>query len=426
MSPDGNQSNVAHHLRWRDLLRLSLRVFHTRPTRTLLTILGISLGVGIVLFLVSLGYGLQYTLLGRLVTTQDSLITIEAYYPPDSGLTVSGATMDKVRADANVGAVSPVAEFPAEFDPVAVAPAPATVAEPGATTTLNSGFLFARIVKDDYFRLSGVVPDLGEIPASGKEGIVVSSAALKIVGLPYDTTSLGKQFTITALYADKEGSTTVARAVAPASIVGVVQDDVDPPFLIASDALFPVPPPTYERMLVKALDASVIEKVRDLLINMGFLVSTHIDLVNQANKIMSIVTAILGVFGITALIVSAIGMFNTMIISFLERTFEVGIMKAIGATNRDIRDLFLAESLVMGVAGGLGGVLIGTLLGEGANLGLNILAETFGGKPVSLFIRPIWFQVLIVAVSGFIGIVSGSVPARRASSISPKEAFIRK
>ena len=84
-----NDPYLKHGLSLTDLFKLSLRVFKTKPLRTFLTILGMSFGISAVLFLVSLGYGLQYTLLGKLVATEDSLITLEAFYPAETELNIT-------------------------------------------------------------------------------------------------------------------------------------------------------------------------------------------------------------------------------------------------------------------------------------------------------------------------------------------------
>ena len=104
----------------------------------------------------------------------------------------------------------------------------------------------------------------------------------------------------------------------------------------------------------------------------------------------------------------------------------MGIMKSIGATASDIRNLFLMESLIIGLLGGIGGILIGVLGGEIFNLGLNFLANRLGGKPVSIFIYPTQFLIFIVVLSGIVGISSGFWPARKAALLSPKQAFLRK
>lgn len=136
-------------------------------------------------------------------------------------------------------------------------------------------------------------------------------------------------------------------------------------------------------------------------------------------------TIVLSTFGVTALVVSAIGMFNTMIIGFMERIHEVGIIKALGATDKDIKRLFLMESLVLGFTGGLGGIILGMGTSALANFGLNTLALRFGGKPFTLFVTPLWFLGFILIVSAIIGLCSGYMPARRATKLSPREAFFK-
>src|SRR4051812_21466491 len=128
--------NLQHNLGWRDLLKLSTRIFTVKPTRALLTILGTSIGISTVVFLISLGYGLQYILLGKLITTQDSLITLQATYPEEANIILNTDEISKITTLPNVSEVIPVAEFPTE---------------------VNSGFgSSVRITTADYFRLSGV------------------------------------------------------------------------------------------------------------------------------------------------------------------------------------------------------------------------------------------------------------------------------
>jgi putative ABC transport system permease protein len=123
-------------------------------------------------------------------------------------------------------------------------------------------------------------------------------------------------------------------------------------------------------------------------------------------------------FGIVALIVSAIGMFNTMTIALLERTQEIGIMKALGATSADIWSMFLSESVIIGFLGGAGGIGIGMAGGEVFNYGINFLAGAMGGKGIDLFFTPLWFILLIITFSTFVGLITGFYPAKRAANIN--------
>lgn len=399
-----------HHLRLRDLFNLSLRVFRVRPLRTILTILGISFGIGTVLFLVSFGYGLQYILIGKLAATEDSLVSLEAFYPGESNLNITSENIKDIAALPEVAEVSPVAEFTGEVKSDGI-----------------SGFLLVRIVNPNYFRLSGLTLDIGSAFVEEEKAALVSNQALKLLNLKEDDFSLGKKINVKALYQGEDSSEVKAAEVPfPLYIKGIISDEFQPPFVIIPSSAIIDKPPFYQKIFIKAKDIDGIEILRDKLIEKGFLISARIDLVNQAKKIMTIITVVLGVFGVTALVVSAIGMFNTMVIGFMERIFEVGIMKSIGATVSDIRNLFLMESLIMGLLGGMGGILTGVLAGESFNLGLNFLAKYLGGKPVSLFIYPINFIILIVALSGLVGILSGFWPARKAAKLSPKQAFLRK
>jgi putative ABC transport system permease protein len=399
-----------HRLKFKDLFVLSLRVFKVRPLRTFLTILGISLGIGTVLFLVSLGYGLQYILIGKLAATEDSLISLDAFYPSESGVSIDSKKIEEIIAIPEVGEVSPVAEFSGEVKIDSL-----------------SGFLVTKIINPNYFRLSGLKPDLGSAFTENENSVVISNTALRLLDMKEGEESLNQKILVTVIYQDQNGENIKNVPITePLVIKGIIMDDMQPPFVFIPSNAVSEKPPSFQRIFVKATNIDSVEALKDKLLSDGFLISARIDLVNQAKKIMTAITIMLGIFGVAALVISAIGMFNTMIIGFLERIFEIGIMKSLGASVSDIRNLFLMESLIMGLLGGIGGITVGVMGGEIFNLGLNFLASRLGGKPIDLFIYPPEFLIFIVVISALVGITSGSWPARRAANLSPKQAFIRK
>lgn len=393
-----------------ELLSLSLRTFRTKPQRAFLTIMGMSVGIATVLLLVSLGYGLQYILIGKLMTTEDSLITMEVSYPSESNILIKTPLLDTLRTYENVAEVSPVAEFPGEI-----------------SEGDSSGLLVdTRIVEPAYFRLAGLLPTLGKAPKDGEQGLVASSQTFIPLGIVVDESTLNKSLNIKVFYQDDKNNTSEeATSLAPVNINGIIIDEAMAPTTIIFANSLTKEPPFYRKVLVKAKNVDVLESLRDRLLGEGFLVSARIDLVTQARKITNILTIILGVFGVTALIVSAIGMFNTMLVGFLERIYEVGILKSLGATDYDVRNLFLVESSIMGLLGGVGGILIGVGGGQILNIILSFFAKRFGGDSISLFMTPWWFVVLILGFSVVIGFVSGWWPAHRAAGLSPKEAFTK-
>ena len=400
-------------LKLSELLSLSLRTFKTKPQRAFLTILGMSVGIATVLILVSLGYGLQYILIGKLITTQDSLITMEVSYPTEANLSIDQSLVDKLKTYENVSEVSPVAEFPGEVS-----------ADGGSDLLVDT-----LVVQPDYFRLTGVLPDIGGVPTDQDPGLVAYSQTLLPLGLVADQTALNKPLSVKVSYQNNGGDSTTTQegdSVTPINITGIISDQATAPTVIVFANSLSTAPPFFTKVLVKAKNVDVLEALRSKLLGEGFAVSAHIDLVNQARKITNILTIILGVFGVTALIVSAIGMFNTMLVGFMERTYEVGILKSLGATDADVRNLFLVEASAMGFFGGMGGIFIGVGVGKILNLLLSIVAKKFGGEAIELFLIPWWFVFLILVLSTFIGLISGWWPAHKATGLSPKEAFTKK
>ncbi|MEK7188217.1 MAG: ABC transporter permease [Patescibacteria group bacterium] len=413
MPNDYGDLKILHRLGFLDLVKLSMRVFRTKLLRTLLTIFGMSVGIGAVLFLVSLGYGLQYILIGKLVTSEDSLITLEALYPPEISKNLTFADIRDIEAIPEVDEVSPVAEFPGEIK---------TGDLPGIVSML--------VVKDSYFRLAGVKPDVGGAFTAEKPGIVVSNSTMLLFNMSSTPASLAKEFSLKVTYQEEGGvEATTSPEVAlpkPLPLIGILTEDSQTPTVILPASLVPTPPPFYRRALVKADNIDVVETLRDKLINKGYFISAKLDLVNQARGVLRAITITLGVFGITALFVAAIGMFNTMIVGFLERIYEVGIMKSLGATDRDIKNLFLMESSMIGFLGGVGGIILGVSLGQLGNFIMTLLSRRLGGDAIQLFITPLWFIGLIIGLSILIGLAAGFWPARKAATLSPKEAFVRK
>jgi putative ABC transport system permease protein len=132
----------------------------------------------------------------------------------------------------------------------------------------------------------------------------------------------------------------------------------------------------------------------------------------------------LGSIGTLALLVASIGIANTMIMSVYERTREIGILKAIGASRGDIRVLFVTESALIGLAGGVAGITLGWLLGLGLNkLILAILRWQEIPVRGTFFVVTGWLVLLALAFATVVGLLSGLYPAARAARLDPIEAL---
>jgi putative ABC transport system permease protein len=179
----------------------------------------------------------------------------------------------------------------------------------------------------------------------------------------------------------------------------------------------------YDRAQVKVESNEFLDGVEAALIKEGYRVTALSKTVEQASQIFQGIQVVLATFGGVALVVSAIGMFNTMTVTLLERTKEIGIMRTIGASPRDIKLLFVSESIVVGFLGGVSGIVMGVVLGFVVNIMLNVAASQFGGQAVKLFAFPMTFLAFIAIFSGAVGYLTGIFPASRASKLNPLDAI---
>jgi putative ABC transport system permease protein len=179
----------------------------------------------------------------------------------------------------------------------------------------------------------------------------------------------------------------------------------------------------YSQAKIVVGDKLDLAKVREQIDNMGYKTSSVADTVAQIDRLFGTVRLILASFGMVALAVASLGMFNTMTVSLMERTHEVGVMKAMGMRSAEVRELFLAEAMVMGILGGFFGVSIGMLMGKLLGVILSIFSLSKGVGWVNISYVPFPFIAFIIILSFIVGVITGIYPARRATRISALDAL---
>lgn len=400
-------------MRFKDTLSLSTRMFKNRPLRTFLTVLGVSVGIGMVLFLVSFGYGLQKTILNR-ITTADALLSLDVNPSPSNLVDLNKESIAAIQEIPGVVEVSRLSELPGQINNVSST----------ADATIYG-------VDNSYFRLNGSKVVSGDYLSSDVAyEVIISSAASKLFSFVGDE-ALGQEIELT-LYVSKPTDSTqgdlveetqLIKANNSYKIVGIMEDDNNSFVFVPLQTLDNVKIDKYSVLKIKADNDKDLEIIRSQIVERGFLVSSLSDTIEQANKIFRIIQIFLFFFGFIALVVSAIGMFNTMTITLLERTNEIGIMRSIGISGRDIRKIFLMEASLMGLFGGIGGVAVGYVAGQAVNFLINILAKNFGGTSISLFYSPWQFTLIVVGFSIIVGFLTGIYPSIRASRLNPLDAL---
>jgi len=395
-----------------DLLKLSTRMFKARTGRTALTVLGMGIGIAAILFLVGLGYGLQNVLL-KAITTSDSLLTLDVSADKEKESKLDAQARNKIEGLDGVAEVISAYDIKAQLkfqeistDATAVITKPSLLKLEGKKMSEGSGDFEknpgSAVISSSFSKLFNLSP--GEM--MGK------SISFSLFFPAEDTAAVGSK----AKFEKKDISSTY-------KIVGIVESE-EPVFYVDSEGLEGnLSGVDFTRLKVKSRSSDVLEGVKNKLQENNYQVSSLSDTVNEVNKMFSIIKIILALFGAVALLVSAIGMFNTMTVSLLERTKEIGIMKSIGASEKDILLIFLIESTTMGLLGGLSGIILGVVFGEVVNLIVNTIAWRLGGQTMALFSFPLWFIFFIAGFSLMIGFLTGVVPARRASVIDPLDAL---
>lgn len=158
--------------------------------------------------------------------------------------------------------------------------------------------------------------------------------------------------------------------------------------------------------------------------DMGYQAYTPQSTVEGINSYFATMQLVFGGVGAIALLVAAIGIANTMTMAILERTREIGIMKAVGATNNNILTIFLGEAAGIGFLGGIGGVLVGWAICAVINAMGGSMLATGGGMGTQLAASiPFWLPVFSIAFATLIGLISGLYPALNAATLIPVDAL---
>lgn len=390
-----------------ETLRLALIHLRNKKTRSFFTILGVALGVGSIVGLVSLGIGLQKITEGQ-VASFNSLITVEVVKQESSANPLDDEAVEKIKKIKNVAMVSPSISMAAKL----------TVADT-STEVMLVGLNPETHKFENISFLKGGGDDLVVTTAAGqnfgdKEGekLVSQKGKLEAVALPASESADVAELVANTQSATYDGNIS---GVADDSLVAAVYMPLDK---MKQGIKFS----DYSSIRVQVKNRHDIQGVRDEINKLGYSTKSVTDLVKKIDKVFLVTQTLLGLIGGIALLVALLGIVNIMTISLLERTHEVGIMKAIGATDKEIGRLFHSEAGLFGFFGGVAGVAVAYLIGLLINYVLNLVAGS-SGQTLSVFVTPWAFGLVMIVVSYFVARVAGWYPSRRAAKLSAMEAL---
>ena len=373
--------------------------------RTVLTISGVVIGIGAIAFLVSLGFGLQQMVVDK-IGSMETLTTIEVQ-PKKAQL--NDAAVSKFSAIKGVKYVSPSYQVSAQVD----------------SKDKKKNDISVYGINPAYQKAEEVKADVGkELTSAGNNQVIASKAAVQVADLTEAKSIVGKKIQLN-IFINKNGKLlkpTTSAQKPLVEVVGITKVDRSEAY-VPIGLLKKLKLGNYYSIKVKAANREVLPQIKKQIQGMGFVANSTKDTIAEVGSIFKWVQMVLGGFGFIALFVASIGIFNTMTISLLERTHEIGVMKAVGATNKDIRRMFIFEAAQIGFWGGVFGVMAGWGLGLGLNVLVNVLAARFNGAAVSIFSTPVWFALLSIFFSLIVSLAAGIYPARRAGKLNPIEAL---
>ena len=444
-------------MRISDLLTVCLRNLTRRKVRTALTVIGVVIGVCAIILMVSLGIGARESMMQMLQEWGD--LTIINVYNYGGGETkLDDKAVSQIQAMEGVQIATPfyqnyelnfrlksrngrydsytqiIGIYPEAFEALGY--------------QLSEGTSFADSNKD-YSMVAGANVAYSFRDTKKKRNNYVDRYQTDAMGnpkKPFVDMMTDKLILYSEIY-DNNGNLSKTLEVTP-HITGIMVEDwnkgwetsecifIDINQMKALEAQYrklsgqkaPSTAVSYEDVRVKCVDAASVSGIQQAITDMGFQCSSMEDTRQYFDEQLTMIQTMLGGLAAISLFVAAIGIANTMVMSIYERTKEIGVMKVIGAELGSIRAMFLTESAMIGLIGGVVGVTLSFLISYLLNnvpLVAGLLASlglSFGGGG-AVSIIPWWLVVLAMAFSMLVGVIFGFIPANRAVKISALEAI---
>jgi len=254
---------------------------------------------------------------------------------------------------------------------------------------------------------------------------VISSGMASFLDIPLKE-AVGQRFKVSYilvknLVSNESGKLTTEEL--EMEIIGVISDDTAEYFYLPLSDMQKLGLRNFSQLKVVVQDKEKLTETRKNIEVLGVTTSSTADTVAQIESLFLNIRLLLGLLGTIALGVAALGMFNTLTVSLLERTREIGGMKTMGMVSGEIQELFLSEALIMGFAGGVGGLFLGFFVGELTSFMVSLVAVARGVGYLKLSYIPPFLVLFILSSSFFVGIVTGLYPARRARKTSALNAL---
>lgn len=387
------------------LIYLGWRNISTKKLRSTLTITGIIIGIAAVFFLLSFGLGLR-DIITKEVLGNQSVRSITVNTPNSKLIKLNAENSSRI------GALPHVVEISSDFS------FPGGIRYSGSEV---EGIIYGI---DTYYQdLTSL--NLVEGRLMNKDDVhtaLVNRSALKAMGIANEKSVIDQKVQLTiplAAYGATED-----KISDEFTIVGVIDSGTGTEVFIPRFNFEAVGVSLYSDVKLLADTTNNVQALRGQIESLGFQTSSPLDTIEQINQVFRFFNIILVGFGMIGMVVAILGMFNTLTISLLERTREIGLMISLGGRPKDMRRLFVIEAMILSIIGSVVGIIVALIVAYVINFVLFKFAEGRGvTEYFSLFATPWWLIVGTIAFMMIVGLLVVYFPARRAQRINPIEAL---
>jgi putative ABC transport system permease protein len=410
-------------LRRSDLFALAFGNYTRSRLRSTLTTLGVAIGTALVVLLIALATGAEDNVRRSIFSIGDlRLVSVQPFQPGATGLSAVARTIDdahvaKFKAiphaqtvyrqyDAPLGTLLEGGEDAAIRPQGIEAGAPIDRGDLLAGRHLGANERGVAVIPGNLARFVGATPDA----AVGKKVTLRLGGAVKLGGTRISGSGTPRDYVVTVvgIFDEQASQTSVRIPLEDALLAGAENRG------LTADALRQTT--GYSGVAIETEDSQYVADVVKSVQELGFSAFSLKQVIEQIDKGFGVFRGILGGIGGVALLVAAIGIANTMVMAVLERTREIGIMKAVGASPRDIRALFLAEAALVGAFGGVVGLTLGVLGGRAIELVIKSLNPQ--ASPAPIFVVDLPLAVGAMGLALLVSLVAGFLPSRRAMRMS--------
>lgn len=436
-------SHRGESVNFADMIELSVKNLMAKKTRTYVTVGGVALGIAFTVFLVSIGFGLERLVLQNF-SKLDQLRSIDAYSSVSQNVQINEKTIADLSNMNNVERVLPVIAIAgkvnlqgSETDIVAYGVERDYLVH--SDLNLVDGEFFpnieiAQVINNVKGEEDTILPteEAGEeetvkkvkIPQTGLQQTVVNTAFLDLFGIDHNK-AVGEKFDVSLIATQETSTEEVDLESYPINyeITAVVTNFTIPVIYVPIKDVRSLGVSTFSQARILASSQDEVSAIRQKIDVMGYRTESILDTITQIESTFRNVRMVLTAVGMVALAVASFGMFNTLTVSLLERIREVGLLKVMGMKSVEIKDLFLTESILLGLGGGVSGIIIGLLSGSVVSTIISTIAISRGYESIQVANIPFLSLFAILMVATTTGMLTGLYPSRRATHISALNAL---